>query len=106
MAVYMVSQLSIHDRDEYAKYESQFMQVFDQFEGKLLSVDDNPAALAGELQANRVVIAEFPSKKTLLAWLMSEDYQRISVHREAGSSIVSSVMVNDLHAAPFSNPEP
>jgi uncharacterized protein (DUF1330 family) len=97
MSVFLVSQLTIHDREEYSLYESQFMEIFDRFEGKLLSVDDNPTVLSGEWKASRSVIAEFPDKKSLMAWLMSEDYQRISKHREAASTSMS-IIANDLAA--------
>jgi len=97
MSVFLVSQLTIHDREEYAKYESQFMDIFNQFEGKLLSVDDNPTVLSGKWKASRSVIAEFPNKKSLMTWLLSEDYQRISKHREAASTALS-IIANDLTA--------
>ncbi|MFT6407142.1 MAG: hypothetical protein ACJAQ6_000552 [Arenicella sp.] len=92
MTVYIVSQLTIHDRVEYEKYESQFDQVFSKFDGKLLSVDEDPLVLAGEWQATRLVIVEFPSKEEAFAWMQSADYQRISKHRNAGSSL-SSILV-------------
>ena len=95
MTVYILSRLTIHDRTEYEKYENQFEEVFANFNGKLLSVDENPLVLAGEWEATRSVLMEFPCKKDALAWMQSPAYQRISKHRDAGSTL-SSILVESL----------
>lgn len=92
MTVYILSRLTIHDRVEYEKYEDQFEEVFSRFDGKLLSVDEEPLVLAGEWEATRSVVIEFPSKESAFAWMQSEDYQAISKHRNAGSTL-SSILV-------------
>ena len=92
MTVYIISRLTIHDRTEYDKYESQFEEVFVKFSGKLLSVDEDPLVLAGEWEATRSVLIEFPSKEAALIWMQSDEYQRISKHRNAGSTL-SSIIV-------------
>ena len=89
MAVYILSRLTIHDRAEYEIYESQFDDVFSKFDGKLLSVDEEPLVLAGEWEATRSVVIEFPSKESAFAWMQSDDYQAISKHRDAGSTLTS-----------------
>ncbi|MFT5136123.1 MAG: hypothetical protein ACI8XV_001152 [Arenicella sp.] len=95
MAVYILSRLTIHDRVEYAKYEEQFDGVFSKFDGKLLSVDEEPLVLAGEWEATRSVLIEFPSKEAAFAWMQSDDYQAISKYRNAGSTL-SSILVKSL----------
>lgn len=95
MSVYVISRLKIHDRNQYDLYESQFEEVFAKFDGKMLSVDEDPMVLAGEWQDTRSVLIEFPSKKSALTWMMSEDYQRISKHREAGST-ANSILVKSF----------
>lgn len=92
MTVYILSRLTIHDRTEYQKYEDQFDQIFDNFEGRLLSVDEEPLVLAGEWEATRSVLIEFPTQKAAFEWMTSEAYQAISKYRDAASSI-SSIMV-------------
>jgi uncharacterized protein (DUF1330 family) len=92
MTVYIISRLTIHDRSEYDKYENQFEEVFAKFDGKLLSVDEDPLVLAGEWEATRSVLIEFPSRVAALTWMQSDDYQRISKHRNAGSTL-SSIIV-------------
>lgn len=86
MPVYMISRMTIHDRTEYDKYEEQFFGVFEKFEGKLLSVDEEPQVVAGEWSATRSVLIEFPDKPKLFEWLTSPEYQAIGKHRDAGST--------------------
>jgi uncharacterized protein (DUF1330 family) len=95
MTVYILSRLTITDRTEYDKYESQFEEIFSKFDGKLLSVDEDPLVIAGEWEANRSVLIEFPSKESAFAWMQSDAYQAISKHRNAGSRL-SSIMVKAL----------
>lgn len=92
MTVYILSRLTIHDRAEYDKYENQFEEVFAHFNGKLLSVDEEPLVLAGEWEATRSVLIEFPSQEDAFTWMQSDAYQRISKHRNAGSTL-SSILV-------------
>jgi uncharacterized protein (DUF1330 family) len=89
MTVYILSRLTIHDRAEYDKYENKFEEVFANFNGKLLSVDEEPLVLAGEWEATRSVLMEFPSKEDAFTWMQSDAYQRISKHRNAGSTLNS-----------------
>jgi uncharacterized protein (DUF1330 family) len=49
----------------------------------------------GDWDDTRSVIIEFPSKKSALAWMTSEDYQAIAKHRDAGST-ARSILVNGL----------
>ena len=81
----MISRMTIHDRAEYDKYETRFMDIFDKFEGKLLSVDEEPQVLGGEWTATRSVLIEFPDKPKLFEWLLSPEYQEIGKFRDAGS---------------------
>jgi uncharacterized protein (DUF1330 family) len=92
MTVYIVSQLTIHDRSKYDEYENGFTEVFEKYDGQMLSVDEEPTVLAGKWEATRSVIIEFPSKRSAIAWLMSDEYQAISKYREAGST-ANSILV-------------
>lgn len=47
MAVYIIARFTIHDRSQYDLYESGFAEVFKQFDGKMLSVDEEPTLLMG-----------------------------------------------------------
>ena len=95
MTVYIIAKFTIHDRSQYDLYESGFSEVFAKFDGKMLSVDEEPMVLAGDWNATRSVIIEFPSQKSALAWMSSDEYQAIAKHRNAGST-VTSILVKGL----------
>ncbi len=87
MTVYAVGMIKIKNADEYEKYSSQFMDVFNKFDGKLLAADFNARAAMGEWDCDRLVVMEFPDKKAFAAWATSDDYQRIAKHRDAGADV-------------------
>lgn len=95
MSVYIIARFKIHDRSEYDKYSAGFSEVFKKFDGKMLSVDEDPYVLAGVWDDTRSVIIEFPSKESALAWVNSDDYQAIAKHRDAGST-ANSILVKGL----------
>lgn len=81
MTVYIIAEFNIHTRESYDKYDALFMDVFDKFDGTLLSVDEDPRALEGEWSATRSVLISFPSEESAGAWMTSEAYQEIAQHR-------------------------
>ena len=95
MPVYIVARFNIHDRREYDQYSAGFADVFKKFDGKMLSVDEDPTVLSGSWDDTRSVIIEFPSKESALAWMTSEDYQAIAKLRDAGSTS-NAILVNGL----------
>lgn len=86
MAVYVVAELTITDRDRYAQYEAGFMEIFERHGGALLSVDEDPEVLEGEWPHTRTVLIEFPDRDAAMAWYRSEDYQALAQHRFAAST--------------------
>ena len=97
MSVYIIARFKIHDLSEYNTYSAGFAEVFQQFDGKMLSIDEDPMVLAGEWEDTRSVIIEFPSKESALAWMTSDAYQAIAKHRDAGST-ANSILVKSLEA--------
>jgi uncharacterized protein (DUF1330 family) len=97
MSVYIIARFKIHDRSEYDQYSAGFSAVFQQFDGKMLSVDEAPMVLAGEWDDTRSVIIEFPSQESALTWMNSDEYQAIATHRNAGST-VNAILVKGLVA--------
>ncbi len=92
MPVYMISRRTIHDRAEYDKYEAQFMDIFEKFDSKMLSVDEEPQVVGGEWNATRSVLIEFPDKPKLFEWLLSPEYKAIGKYRDAGSTAESIIV--------------
>jgi uncharacterized protein (DUF1330 family) len=86
MPVYLLAQLNIHDRATYARYGSAFMDIFNAYGGKLLSVEEAPEVIEGAWGYTRTVLLEFPSEEEAHAWYGSADYQAIAQHRRAAST--------------------
>lgn len=95
MTHYVIAQLNIHDRDEYAKYEQGFMEIFVPFGGKLLAVDEAPTTLEGQWSWTRTVVIEFGDAESARAWFDSDAYQALAAHRRA-ASVGNIVMVKGL----------
>ena len=82
---YLIAQIEITDRDTYAKYEAGFMEIFQRYKGKILSVDENIGVLEGDWPFTRTVLFEFPSREDALNWYNSEEYQLLAKHRFSAS---------------------
>ena len=48
MSVYLIAQINIHDRDRYGQYEVGFMEIFAQYGGEMLAVEESPTVLEGQ----------------------------------------------------------
>ena len=86
MSKYLIAQINIHDRDEYARYEAGFSEIFSRYKGKMLAVDESPESLEGEWAYTRTVLIEFPTDEDAMAWYQSPEYQKLAEHRFAASS--------------------
>jgi uncharacterized protein (DUF1330 family) len=83
--IFIIAQITIHDRSEYSKYETGFFEIFQKFSGRLLSVDEEPTVLEGKWPHTRTVLVEFPSNAEAMAWYQSDEYQKLAQHRLASS---------------------
>lgn len=81
MTTYVVAQITINDREKYAKYEAGFMDIFSRFAGQLLAVDESPQVAEGNWPHARTVLLQFPSLEDAQAWYQSSDYQALATHR-------------------------
>ena len=86
MSVYAIALINIHDRDGYASYEAGFMDIFNNYGGKLLSVDEAVEIKEGEWPYSRTVLLEFASGEDLDRWYHSDEYQALAQHRFNSSS--------------------
>jgi len=86
MTVYLIAKLKITDREEYGLYEAGFMEIFDQYKGSLLSVDEEPEIIEGSWDGTRSVLTSFPSAQDAKDWYESEAYQNLVKHRFAAST--------------------
>jgi len=85
MAVYIVNNMTIHDRAAYDTYLRAFMGVFRKFDGEVLAAVDQPDAVEGEWPYDRTILLRFPSREDARRWTDSPEYQEIARHRRAGT---------------------
>ena len=93
MTVYIINNMTIHDRAAYDRYARAFLAVFRNFDGALLAVQDVPPALEGTWAFDRTVLISFPSRDAAQRWISSPGYQAIVGDRYAGT--VSNVVMLD-----------
>ncbi len=93
MAVFIINNMTIHDRAAYDRYAGAFLAVFRNFDGALLAVQDAPPALEGSWPFDRTVLISFPSREAAQRWIASPEYQAIVGDRHAGT--VSNVVMLD-----------
>ncbi|HQR47898.1 MAG TPA: DUF1330 domain-containing protein [Steroidobacteraceae bacterium] len=86
MSVYVVAQITIHDRAGYSRYEEGFLGVFQLFKGELLAVSENPTVVEGQWPCTRTVLIRFPSQEEAARWYQSPEYQAIAQHRFRAST--------------------
>lgn len=83
--VYVLAQISIHDRDRYDRYAARFLEVLGAHQGTLLAADEKPVVIEGHWQQDKVVLVCFPDRDRFDRWISSPEYQRISTDRTAST---------------------
>ena len=91
MSSYFIALINIHDPARYEKYLAGFDEVFEKYEGEVISVEDNPRVLEGKWPAGRTVLIRFPNDQALRKWYESNEYQKLARHRQEAS--VASVAI-------------
>jgi len=83
--VYVIAQLTIRDRDRYARYVAGFMDVLQRFGGRLLAADESPEVVEGRWGHDKVIVISFPDRASFDAWAGSDAYREISKDRIAAT---------------------
>ena len=86
MTVYALAQISIHDRARYDRYVARFIDVFQQFDGRLLAADESPLVVEGEWPHQKVILMAFPDRAAFELWARSPAYQEIAKDRIASTT--------------------
>ena len=81
MSVYLIAQINIHNRDRCGQYEAGFMEIFSQYGGEMLAVDETPTVLEGQWSHTRTVLIRFVDTVSADAWYKSDAYQELARHR-------------------------
>jgi len=99
LPVHVIANLVVHDADRYREYEKGFFPILKRHSGKFITYDDKPATLEGEAPPpGRLVILRFPSEAAARGWYEDPDYQKLSEHRRAGTTLQFLTIVRDLPA--------
>jgi uncharacterized protein (DUF1330 family) len=93
VAVYIVSNMTIHDRAEYDTYLRAFLGVFRRFDGEILAAQDGPEPVEGAWPYDRTILLRFPSREAAQRWYESPEYREIARHRRNGTK--SNVVILD-----------
>ena len=91
--VYVINNMTVHDKEGYKKYLSGFMATFESFGGKVLAAQNACAPVEGGWPYDRTILLSLPSRDAFDRWVNSVAYKEIVVHRHA--STVSNVVVLD-----------
>lgn len=86
MSCYFIAQLNIHDQEAYNKYLDRFDEVFEKFQGEILTVEERPTILEGHWEYSRIIIFRFPSEDEAKKWYYSSEYQSILEYRLKASN--------------------
>lgn len=83
--VYVVAQLTVHDRERYNRYAAGFLAVLQQYGGRLLANDEAPEVVEGTWDRDKVVLLSFADRAAFEAWASSDAYKAIAGDRIAAS---------------------
>jgi len=87
MPVYVIGQLTIHDRDRYQPYLDGFLPSFERHGGQLLATSAGAqTVLEGTWAGAATVVMQFPDRDAALAWYNDPDYQALCRHRHAAAA--------------------
>jgi uncharacterized protein (DUF1330 family) len=89
VTVYVIAQLKFKNRALYDRYQSRFVDVFKQCDGRLLAADEHPVVMEGEWGRDKVVVMAFPSETLARNFLDSPTYREIVEDRIAGSDAIA-----------------
>lgn len=95
--VYMIANFTVHDADTYRKYEKGFFPILKRHGGEFFTFDDNTVTFEGDSpREGRVVLFRFPNEQAARDWFDDPEYQAISEHRRAGTSMRFLTMIHGL----------
>jgi uncharacterized protein (DUF1330 family) len=77
MSYYFIAHIKINDMEEYQKYLDKARDVFKKYNGKYISLDNEPEILEGSWDYTKVVLIRFDKKTDFYDWYNSAEYQEI-----------------------------
>ncbi len=74
MAAYVIFQADVIDQEQYDRYRAATPATLAAAGGRFIARGGAMTVLEGEAPAGRMVIVEFPDRKTALNWYHGEEY--------------------------------
>ena len=81
MSVYMIAEINIHDRSEYAKYVAGFRAMFRGFKGEVIIADESVQVIEGDWPWTRIAMLRFDDETEARRWYDSPEYQAAAQFR-------------------------
>jgi uncharacterized protein (DUF1330 family) len=91
MAVYVIIDIKVIDRDLYAQYVQKVPPVVKKFGGRYLARGGKITTITGNWNPERMIILEFDNVEQVDDWLNSKEYAAMAHLRE--NSTVSNVIM-------------
>jgi uncharacterized protein (DUF1330 family) len=85
MIHYFAAQIKINDPVEYQLYLEKFDNIFEQYKGEYLAIDESPVLLEGNWEYTKSVLIKFNSQQDFEDWYYSDEYQKILKFRLSAS---------------------
>ncbi len=86
MSAYILAQIDIHDREQYAKYVEGFRECFGRYKGRVVVADEAPQLLEGQWPWTRTAVIRFDDEQEAVRWYRSDDYQAAARYRFEGAT--------------------
>ena len=97
--VFILANFTIEDAGTYRTYEKGFFPILKKHGGEFLTYDDANTLLEGsEAPEGRLVLFKFPSEEAAKGWYSDPEYQTLSEHRRAGTTLKFLTIVHGLPA--------
>lgn len=94
---FMIANLVVEDAARYRQYEKGFFPILQKHGGEFFTFDDAPDTVEGVAPPEgRLVIFKFPSEAAARAWYQDPDYQALSEHRRAATTLNFLTLVHGL----------
>ncbi|MGB5723836.1 MAG: DUF1330 domain-containing protein [Parasphingorhabdus sp.] len=95
--VHVIANLTVQDDQKYHVYEKGFFPILKKHGGEFITFDDSSVTFEGASPPEgRVVLLKFPNELAATTWYNDPDYQALSEHRRAGTTLQFLTMVRSL----------
>jgi uncharacterized protein (DUF1330 family) len=92
MAVYMIVEIAVKDREQYAKYVGQVAEIVERHGGRYLARGGSVTPMAGGWNPDRVILIEFENMDAWRTCFASPEYLAIAPFREK-STVTRAIVV-------------